>query len=216
MRTIRQKKLINIGILVIIVGSLTIGFATFSSNLNIKSSTNVKPSPDNFKLVVSASATDPNVTTIVPKPHGNNNSTGTPATISQNGTTITISNINAILIKPGDALKYEFYVTNKGKYIAYPIVRNASVKVVCTALEGTTQALVDQACQDLSVDVFNYSQESHSYRWFASENPPLNIDSTEQLAIFIRYNSKTNQVLADGPFTANLGDINVIYSTVAL
>jgi len=54
MRTIRQKKMIRLWLLVMIISGLTIGFAAFSNTLNIKSSTTVKPNPSNFKVVFSS------------------------------------------------------------------------------------------------------------------------------------------------------------------
>ena len=79
---ILDKKIYLILALVVGVFGLSIGLAAFSSTLNIKSSTTVKPDSSNFRIKISASETDSNVTNIAPdyswssskikNPQGNN------------------------------------------------------------------------------------------------------------------------------------------------
>lgn len=81
MKTLYQKKMVKIGILVMIIGVLTIGFATFSNTLNIKSQTNITPNSDNFQITISGLIYNENEMPMQPSTFGNNVS-ATTTTIS--------------------------------------------------------------------------------------------------------------------------------------
>ncbi len=231
MRTIRQNKMIKIGILVLVIGGLTIGFATFSNNLNIRSSTTVSPDPDNFKIVASASREDKDILTITPTVNRQEllNNAGT-ATISNAKNNFSITGLHATLTKPGDRVTYTFYAHNIGIYKAYiGVFRHTNIgdtgKVrICTARDGATESLVQEACKNIHLVYCLRDYESNvCHRAIAEENVityngsphnfELPIGDATEISFYIEYDYNSKYSLADGPFDVELGDIRIEFNS---
>ena len=104
-----------IAILALVVGvvSLSIGFASFSSVLNIQANANVKPDSSTMNVDFSSAVDKVEVAEIVP--------TTTPVSLEATNATIdnssdpTISNLSATFTEPGQTVTYEFYAFNAGE-----------------------------------------------------------------------------------------------------
>ena len=141
----RSAKIIAIVALCVAVVGLSIGFATFSNNLTIKSNAKVKPNASDFDVNFSTSNTselDGTVSGI-----GTNSATAEDATID-NSDSPTITGLKANFTEPGQKVTYSFYAHNAGKYVAYlnnVTYANVSGKTatkVCTAGVGTDATMV--------------------------------------------------------------------------
>ncbi len=221
MRTIRQQKMIYIGILVLIVVTLTIAFATFSNTLNIKSQTTVTPSSNNYQIVISGSKSDPNVTTIIPS-----QKYATNATISKSGSNFTISNINIEFPKLGSVVDYYFYAHNLGNLTAYfkggkiENIDGTDLNVKCIAREGTTDSLVQETCKNLTVSLI-YEFNNQAYQFASNKSAtssyrysiPIEKGEVLPLRVTVYYLSSTNSTNADGPFDIQIGNMEYSFST---
>ena len=153
----RNAQVIAIVALVVAVLGLSVGFASFSNVLNIQSSANVKPDSSTLNVDFSSSIDSVTVAEITP--------TATPNSIVTTNATIdnsadpTISNLSATFTEPGQSAVYKFYAYNAGelnaylKSIVYANVAGSNATKVCTAKEGTTDALVQKACENILVKV---------------------------------------------------------------
>ena len=201
----RKQKLLMILALVLGITSLSIGFAAFSTTLNISSSASVSPNSDTFSVLFSSSGTLQATDKIIPY-KDSNLASAEAATIS--GTTI--SGLKANFTRPGQSVSYTFYAHNASSYIAY--LRNVTFGMgkTCTPGTGTTASLVEAACDDIKIYVevngIPYTEDTvvggHS----------LAIDGYETVTVYMRYRSFGAK--ADGDFTVSFDDISLIYSTV--
>lgn len=213
----RQTKLIAIIALTLSVCGMTLGFAAFSATLTISSSATVNPNTEDFKIVTSASKTDINVTEITPTLEGG--ATATTAVIT-NGNTI--SNIQANFTNPGQVVTYNIFSHNIGKYVVYlnsllflPI-EGEEVKKKCIAETGTSQELVDLACEGISIKVgLIHSRYGVDVLLkddiILPKNHDIQINEIVEGNIIIEYAEGSE--LADGPFSIQFGDIEFNFST---
>ena len=147
----RKQKLFIVMALFIAIASLSIGFAAFSTTLNISSSASVNPNSDNFKVKFSSSADSLAVNPIKPEVSGVERPNASNATII-NSLTPSISNISVTFANWGYA-SYTAYIRNEGEYTAYlnSIIFNGDK--VCAAVGDTSESLVQEACEDISISV---------------------------------------------------------------
>ncbi len=219
----KDKRIIIILILVLGVATVSIGLATFSSSLNIRSGLTVEGNEDNMNLIISTSSSDPTpVNSISPTYWYLGNSqqkplTATDAIITKSGNGYTISGIKVNFIGAGRSARYNFYVHNKGMLDVYwkkGIVNNiqsTSSKVKCTAKEGTTDSLVQETCKNIIID-FQYSDSTGLHgSTNNSTNKLIAKDSYLYLGVEISYTN--NGVYADGPFDVEFGDVEFTFST---
>lgn len=206
-------------ILVLCLGVLgiSIGLSAFSSNLNIKTSTTVTPDSSNFKLIVSGSGTDSSVSTIAPF---HDKTTGTVANIIQNNNTATITNVHATFTEPNAHISYYIYIYNVGQYDGY--LKSAKFNniegfdnhVKCTAREGTTNELVQEACKCIR-PVLYLNPKGKGWgpytNWSGSEL--LAKGSSAYEIPFRIYYDDTCTTFADGPFDIEIGDAEITFST---
>lgn len=216
MKTLYQKKMIRIGILVMIIGGLTIGFATFSNTLNIKSQTTITPSSDNFQITISGSVTNQNEMSITPSI--SNNASATTATIENQGNRSTISNINVSFTSPGERATYYFYARNTGLIDAYfkgaklNKINGSDLSIKCTSREETTDTLVQEACKKINVKLA--FRGNNNTIWYATNafNLSESITKNSVLWLYIEI-SYEGSVRADGPFDIEIGDAEFLFST---
>ena len=120
--------------------------------------------------------------------------------------------------KPGQSATYEFYAYNNGeldaflKSVIYSNVTGQNSSKVCTATVGTTDSLVQSACNDISVKV-KVGVESTTNGSVANiTNHILNKKTAEKIIVTIEY--AENAQVTDGDFTVAFGDISLNYSSV--
>lgn len=96
---------------------MTLGFAAFSTTLNISSSASVTPSSGDFMVKFSTSKDSLVVNAVEP-------SSKTSGITTTNGTIVnsvspTLSNLSASFTSPGQYVEYTVYARNEGEYTAY-------------------------------------------------------------------------------------------------
>lgn len=217
MRTIYQKKMIKIGILVMIIGGLSIGFATFSNSLTIKSNSTISADPNNFKIMASASEDSVDNLQIVPS-FGDKNGTATPATINNSGNVVTITGLSATFTRSIYTANYKFYIHNIGKYKAYlQNIKNLNRvgDAVCTPGEGATESLVQEACKNLSVQVCIPSISNYCTLGNWSLNTPFEIEIGATLEVTIKIDNGYYKTIADGPYSTKFNDVEFEFRSVA-
>ena len=109
----RNAQVIAIIVLVVGVVGLSIGFASFSSVLNIQASANVKPDSSTMNVDFSSAIDKVEVNEIVPTAEPTSLTT-TNATID-NSVDPTISNLSATFTELGQSVVYKFYAYNAGE-----------------------------------------------------------------------------------------------------
>ncbi len=211
----RGSKVIAIAALLVAVIGLSVGFAAFSSTLTISSSANVKPNSDTFKVVFSSNGTSLTTEAV----NGAVTGTGASATAAtiNNDTNPTISGLAATFTEPGQKVVYTFYAHNSGEYeaflksVTYANVSGNSKPKVCTAGSGTTEDLVTNACDDISVKV-NVGTTNTTASTADITGHNLLKSAFEQITVTIEYAANGDR--ADGDFSVAFGDISLVYSSV--
>lgn len=211
----RSAQVIAIVALVVGVVGLSIGFAAFSSVLNIQTSANVKPDSSTMNVDFSSAEDKVSIAEIIP--------TATPSSLVTTNAVIdnsgdpTISNLSATFTEPGQTIVYKFYAYNAGelnaylKSIVFGNVAGQNTTKVCTALEGTTDALVQKACEKISVKVKVGNEIETSTGKASITGHTLNKGTGEMVTVTLEYEAGAER--ADGDFNISFGDITLNYSS---
>lgn len=221
----RDLKLVLVTVLAVGIVGLSIGFAAFSNVLRINSSANVSPDEHSFNVDFSSSESAVEENDIVATMSSTELTDYNPAVPMSatnakinNDTDPTISNLSATFNAPGQKAVYNFYAYNKGeldaylKSIVYANVSGQTSNKVCTAGQGTTDALVQKACEGIVVKV-KVGNEAETTSGLASiTNHQLIKSASEPVTVTIEY--LANSAVADGDFTVSFGDISLNYSSV--
>ena len=248
----KNEKILVVLSLVVAIVTLTVGFAAFSNTLTISSSANVKPDQKDFKLVaygveswdgVSSSDLDfPEIYTSSTKSVADVSEgiSGEDAIISSSVTDsgsnkIKLSNLKASMKNPGDQVMYAFMIKNEGKYDAYLMAselekyENINEQTVCQAIveEGKTpptNAYVDAACKEFTIEVVAYGGEGMSDTLVMGGNVDEYIKIPKAGSNFIDYNFGYSVILVqltyngptrvDGDFTVDFADIELEFTSV--
>ena len=211
----RKQQIGIITAMVVGVFALSIGFAAFSSTLNIRSSATVNPDASSFAVIFSNDGNNVDATQTV---NPSSETYGDSATIT-NGTSPVIGGLKAKFTAPGQSVSYSFYAKNTGSfdaylnYITFLNAENATSNKVCTAQDGTDQTLVDQACAGISISVKVGQDAPVTTSQAGMTNHMLGKNTNEQVIVTITY--AENAMVADGAFEVLFGNISLIYSTVS-
>ena len=212
----RSGQFIALLALIVAIVGVSVGFAAFSSALSIQSSANVKPDQNTLNVDFSSSATAVETNAIKP--------TTTPTTVVATDATIdnsadpVIRNLSATFKEPGQKAVYTFYAYNAGeleaflKSIVYENVSSKNSNKVCTAGEGTTDALVQKACEGISLKVKVGTEAETSSGIASISNHSLGKAKSEEITVTLEYASDATR--ADGDFTVSFGDVTLNYSSV--
>ena len=212
----RSGQFIALLALIVAIVGVSVGFAAFSSALRIQSSANVKPDQNTLNVDFSSSATAVETNAIKP--------TTTPTTVVATDATIdnsadpVIRNLSATFKEPGQKAVYTFYAYNAGeleaflKSIVYENVSSKNSNKVCTAGEGTTDALVQKACEGISLKVKVGTEAETSSGIASISNHSLGKAKSEEITVTLEYASDATR--ADGDFTVSFGDVTLNYSSV--
>lgn len=214
----KQKKryVIALVALVVAVWWLAIGFSAFSSVLSVQPQASVNPSDAAFNVDFSSSNLSIVTDNVVP--------VKTPTTITateaviDNTSNPVISNLSAVFTEPGQKAVYTFYAYNTGQYLAY--LKNITYSNVngetsfrkCVAQTGTTDALVQTACNDIVVKVKVGSEAEVIGSKSGITGHSLAENTSEQIIVTIEYLAGGSR--ADGDFVVDFGDITLNYSSV--
>ena len=231
----RGTKVIAIVALCIAIVGLSIGFAAFTKDLNITfGESNVNISGDlDIRFLASDNVNDTSTTI---NGVGFNVSSGevenilaSPAMISSDGTTI--SGLSATFNNKDQVVQYFFCIYNNSQYDAYLKAvdfldyTGATTNKVCTALEGTTQSLVDDACEDIHIGVDVVGETTvmdTSASGFTSVKIPkgeiIYVDLTIAYAGDVSneeaFETNGSALLPNGDFKINFGDIKFSFSSL--
>lgn len=211
----RNAQVIAIVALVVAVLGLSVGFASFSNVLNIQASANVKPDSDTMNVDFSSSIDSVTVAEITP--------TATPNSIVTTNATIdnsadpTISNLSATFTEPGQSVIYKFYAYNAGelnaylKSIVYANAAGSNATKVCTAKEGTTDALVQKACENILVKVKVGNELETATGKASITGHSLAKKTGEMITVTLEYAAGAERT--DGDFSVAFGNITLNYSS---
>ncbi len=213
----RSSKILAIIALLVSAIGLSVGFAAFSQTLTIRSSATVKPNESDFKVVFSSSGTvvETNPVIAVATPSTLNEKTNPGSIVNAGDPKIT--GLGAEFSAPGQKVEYTFYAANIGEYNAF--LRNitfensgkGSSHRVCTAKEGTTNSLVQEACSSiiLTVKVGEGLATNSSITGITGHS--LNKGAFEPVVVTIEY--AADGARADGDFSVDFGNIILDYSS---
>lgn len=211
-----------IGLLVGVVG-LSLGFAAFSNTLTIKSSAEVKPDDSVFNVDFSKNSDSVDDSEIVPVLNPNNVTgfSATNAVIDNDNGDAVIKNLHAVFTKPGQEVTYNLYTKNAGELAAYlksvtfSNVSGESATKKCTAKTGTTQNLVNAACNGITLTITvgteSFTETTLRSAFASATAHDLAKDGSEPVKVRIAYESESVQ--ADGGFDVAFGDITLLYSS---
>ena len=222
----RNTRVMAIIALCLAVVGLSIGFAAFTRNLNITfSESNVNISGDlDVRFLASA---DPEDTSTIINAETSSGTTASPATILGDGKTI--GGVWFTFNNNAQSVKYDFYIYNNSEYDAYLKsveflnYAGADQNKVCTALEGTNQDMVDEACDSIVAIIgadFNGDNELFeneiiydSMSNISSIKIPKGGITLATLAI-LYVGDSTSAILPNGDFKINFGDIKLNFSSL--
>lgn len=204
----RQIKILSIVALVLAISAMTLGFAAFSTTLNISSSASVTPNSADFAVKFSTSQTSLVVNDVNPNTSGSN-VLATKGKIV-NGINPTLSNISVTFTSPGQYATYVVYARNEGEYTAYLNNINFLGEKFCIAEGETTESLVQSACDSITLSVL---QGAGTYKETTSiSNYPIEKNAGDMIVVRIMYDGNGTPV--DGPFNITFPSISLVYSTV--
>ncbi len=217
----KNSKILIIMVLMIGVIGLSIGFSAFSKNLDINSTATVTPDPSDFKILFSSSKDSVVDGYIYPWAYNpdedSTKSKGDIATIDNTDPTHPkITGIKATFMKENREIGYGLYVTNQGRYDAY-LKKIEFGDKKCTAKPGTSQTLVNQACNSITLHIrfVDTGESSNLYNVsnnMVVSNHPLRKGTSEGITVWIDYFPDA-AVFADGDFDVTFGDITLTYSS---
>lgn len=215
----RKQKLIVIIALMVAIASMSLGFAAFSTTLNISSSATVSPDSSNFNVIFSLGSDwhDDMDDLIDWDLSGTATGSATASTGSLYGREI--SKLKANFTKPGEVVIYTFYAHNIGEYdayfrgITYEALDNGSYKKCSASTTDSTKAtdsLVQAACEDINISVYVGGLNANLGDETIFEHK-LARGTSEEIILEIEYNYGPQ---ADGPFNVEISDFILNYSSI--
>lgn len=209
----RRKQIFFITLFSIVAFGLGIGFAAFSTTLNISSSAIVSPDSSDFsvRFIDSSIMAESGGSGLV-EPYASEGASGSSVYVNETY----IDNLSVNFTGDGQFVSYEFWVANFGKFDAYLKeikflnVDGKDSNIICTPVGDTSGSLVSAACDEISIEI--YIEDAFANTSTLFKDKKLAINSAQMVYIEIKYSDEGD--LADGPFTVEFGDIEFVYSTV--
>lgn len=196
----KDKKIIWIILILLLIIALSIGFALFTSQLNIQSTATVSSDPSAFKVVFSTS--------------DNSSVGGTPILggVATGGTvgkdTTTITDLSASFTAPGQTAVWKFYSYNSGKYDAF-LNKVTLGAIVCTP-DGADASRVAEAAKSLSIKI-SVGGQVYTSTNEKIDSHTLAKTSGEEIIVTLSYAEGAPAV--DGNFNVSIGDIILEYNS---
>lgn len=223
----KSVKIIAIAALLVAVVGVSLGFAAFSQTLTISTQANVNPD-GNFSVKFSTVANPITAGAIAQNQiavTGDAVAANQSATVDNNNTKVSVS---AAFTKPGQTATFTFYAVNDGEYDAY--LKNIKFNSITGSTDSTgtkkcaynsgvtgTASLLSAACANINVSVRVGSDASAiaygdttSGTYTYSANHPLAKTNSETVVVTVSY---TGDAVADGAFTVDFGDIELLYES---
>lgn len=211
MRDNKAYRTISIIALVLGIIGVTLGYAAFSVSLKISSSAAVRPDGSNFDVDFSSSESSVQTNAIVPTLNKTvENFTATNGTIDNTNDPL-VSNLKATFTEPGQSATYTFYAYNAGQYLAYLNSIVFSGNKTCTAKSGTTQSLVDTACNGISLSVKVGNENATKTSIASISEHSLAAEAAEEVVVTIEYAENSGR--ADGDFDVTFPDVVLTYES---
>lgn len=204
MRSERKKQIMTLSILAVAVLVISVGFAAFSSTLNIKSGASISSNASNFKVFFSSSESSLETNAIKASP----SDMGEDATID-NTTVPTIRGLVAKTKFPGDSVTYTFYVRNEGQYEAFLNSITFRDKVCIPGPDATVE-FVNNACDSIKT-IVSVGSVTTSETKTDIKGETLMPGESKQVTVTLSYDS--GGAFVDGSFTVEFGEISMYYSS---
>lgn len=229
----QNSKILVIVALALTTIALTLGFAAFSTTLNISSNATVAPNEADFKVTIYGMKTeeaankyqkdgtlsDENLSSTISTPPALADENISASIANIDNANHTISNIKINLVEPNSEVPYYFIIKNEGKYDVYLdlskyeyISGNYTLinQGTCTKGENTSQELLDKACPYIVNGLTIYGSNGNLV---STEDNVIKIPKNDYIhfGYVIGYTDTENRV--DGPFTVEFPDEQLIFST---
>lgn len=219
MEKARKQKFIIMIALMVAIASMSLGFAAFSSTLNISSSASVTPNSDDFKVVFSGSDTDSETYDTFGV-----NGYGSGAEVDFASFTLSSSTFKvptSTFLTTGRQLEFVVYAHNIGEYDAYlrsvniSNVSGSDTWKVCEASTTddtkATDSLVQAACDGIDLSV---SVDGVEYAVNQGNISGVLLEKGGVVPVVITISYKEGSQLSDGSFNVSFGNISLEYGTV--
>ena len=223
----KNKKILIISILAILVVGLAIGFAAFSSSLTISSSSTVTPNSSEFNVRLSSSKESDVVGVIKTAPATVGSVTAPNGIVAFDTFYVgddSSTNVPIGFTEPGQSVTYSIYVRNTGKYTAYlneikfaNSDSGSSFKVCTIAYPNpSTEILMNAACNSINATVIvnNGTKTETATNATKSGIDGFNLAPGATATVTIKFEYLASGTRADGSFHVSFGDIIFNYSTV--
>ena len=222
----RNSKLIVIIALVVAVVGLSFGFAAFTKDLNINfSESSAKLTGDLDVRIhaydISTGTFDFNSKVISRHYLSGEDEGATVGNLVISDDYLSISGGSLNLNNVNQGVMFSVGIYNHSEYPAYlnsvdflDYLNTDSFKV-CTAVGGTDQDLVDQACEGISVNFLINNLEFNDSNFNDVDLSNIVIPSGEGLNFFISIAYELDAVIPNGDFKFNFGGIKFNFSSVA-
>lgn len=210
----RDTKVIGIMALIVAILGLTVGFAAFANNLDVKSSADVIPGEENFIVNFSSSNIEEKFDNIIGVPSSDEVLVKN-ATINNDGNP-TIEGLHATFTKPGQYATYSFYVHNGGYYdaylksVTYENIAGTNELKKCIPTSEVNSELLTEACKAINVEI-KVGNETYTGPNGTVIDHKLSKNEYEPVVVTIKYDE--NGGLADGSFEVLFGDLSLTYGT---
>ena len=216
----RQVKILSIISLVLAIAGMSLGFAAFSTTLNISSSATVSPDSSNFNVIFSLGSDWHDDMDDLIDWDLSGTATGNATASSGSLYGREISKLKASFTKPGEVVTYTFYAHNIGEYdayfrgITYEALDNGSYKKCSASTTDSTKAtdsLVQAACEGINLRVYVGGLNANLGDETIFEHK-LARGTSEEIILEIEYGSGSTYV--DGPFNVDFSDFILNYSSI--
>ncbi|MBO5120195.1 MAG: hypothetical protein J6C28_00730 [Bacilli bacterium] len=209
----RRRQAFLITLFAIAAFGLGIGFAAFSTTLNISSSATVSPNSSDFavRFIDSSIMASAGGSGLV-EPYASEGASGSSVYVNETY----IKDLSVNFTGDGQYVAYEFWVANFGKFDAYlkeikfSNVEGKDSNKICTPVGDTSASLVSVACDNIYIEI--YVEDAFANTSTLYKNKKLEVDAYQSVYLEVKHSDEG--VLADGPFTVEFGDIEFVYSTV--
>ena len=198
------SKYIVLFALLVSVAALSLGFAAFTSTLQISAEATVTNDMP-FDLKLSTANNKVQSGSVTPTVTGATGAAGAAATLTDNS----ITGLKATFTEPGQSVKYSFYAYNNSAFLGYLNSVSIGTKT-CTAKSGTTQTYVNNACEGISLTVKVGSQTYTTTNTNISSHT-LAASTGEAIEVTIAY--AAGSATADGDFDVSFGNVTLLYGT---
>ena len=238
----RKIKMLSIIALVFAIAGMSLGFAAFSSTLNISSSATVTPNSDDFLIKVygfnqSKSLTDMgegfdpswlSETEGHAYVYSTDTTMYTPAVISRSNNNTSISNISVQITNDMYfSAEYYFFITNEGAYAAnieysqFERFYSNTYSKECSYDDNTTPVLAEKTCDNINLYIALTELDETELLNSATQttvdfNSGYSLQPGETIFMCIGIKADDAAALPDGNMTIEFGDINLEFTTTPI